>query len=114
MPGPSAETVDDLVAQLVSSNGVLRDKAQQQLVTNLEQDAVPALRQLLRQHEQATARLHALATLSGVSGVSHDDIIVALNDPHPAVRCLALRLLEIYPENDELIRAAGRLRQTWW
>ena len=110
LPGPTAETVDGLVAQLVSSNGVLRDKAQQQLVTNLAQDAVPALRQLLRQHEQAKARLHALATLSGVSGVSHDDIIVALNDSHPAVRCLALRLLESYPENDELIRAAGRLQ----
>ena len=93
-PHLKQRSTSELVATLTSPNGPLRDMAQQRLIQQAEPDAIAPLKQLLRDSELATARLHALATLEGMNQVQVEDLIEALGDVHPDVRRHALRVAE--------------------
>lgn len=82
----------DLVADLESSNGWLRDTAQQQLVARGEQSAKIPLEKILSTSQRPTARVHALCTLEGLGCLTDERIQTALKDSHPAVRRWAVRL----------------------
>ncbi len=84
---------DGLVAQLASSNGWVRDEAQQLILWRGDLSVVPAL-EALTQSENPRARLHALCTLDGLGALGEGLVAGALNDAHAGVRENALRLAE--------------------
>ena len=103
-------TTRDLVAQLASPNGVVRDKVQARLVSTERRDAIPLLRTMLAENQDPRARLHALATLDGLCKASSQDLKLALSDPHPGVRCLALKVVEASSLAPDLVAAATELQ----
>jgi putative membrane-bound dehydrogenase-like protein len=84
---------DGLVAQLASSNGWVRDAAQQLILWRGDVSVVPALEALTRS-EIPQARLQALCTLDGLGALGEGLVAGALNDAHAGVRENALRLAE--------------------
>ncbi|MEC7906754.1 MAG: PVC-type heme-binding CxxCH protein [Verrucomicrobiota bacterium] len=100
----------DPVDLLNSSNGWMRDKAQQMILWRNSAELAPRLRQLVRESDQAVARLQALWTLHGLNALSSDLLITALSDPHPGVRENALRLAESNPD-PQVIKAALKLSE---
>ena len=97
---------------LESSNGWVRDMAQQLILWNEHLETQSALRELLRQHKRPTTRLHALATLNGLQAISVDDLVVGLRDSHPGVRRWALRCSESMIDHPEVIEELRRLSQS--
>ena len=100
----------DPVKLLNSSNGWIRDKAQQMILWSDSAELAPRLRQLVRESDQAVTRLQALWTLHGLNALSSDLLIAALSDPHPGVRENALRLAESNPD-PRVIEAALKLSE---
>lgn len=95
----------ELVAQLESPNGWIRDKAQQLLVASRGADSVSALAALARGGKRATARLHALCTLEGLQAVDRLVLLAALADEHQGVRRHAVRIAESLAGSDEEVAA---------
>jgi putative membrane-bound dehydrogenase-like protein len=110
-PGPIPRlgplSTPELVAQLRSPNGWIRDQAQQQLLHRRDPDALPLLHSLTR-HPQPLARLHARATLDGLNQLTTDPLLHGLADPHPRLRAHALRLAQTRP-TPAVLQAALRL-----
>lgn len=110
-PGPIPRlaplSTPELVAQLRSPNGWIRDQAQQLLLHRRDPHALPLLQSLTR-HPQPLARLHALATLDGLNHLTTDHLIHALADPHPRLRAHALRLAQTRA-NPAVLQAALQL-----
>ena len=86
--------VTTLVAAMDSPNDWQRDKAQQQLLWNIDKAAVSLLEKLTAESAIAEARGQALATLSAMQSLSPQRLMVALHDPAPRVRELAIKLAE--------------------
>ena len=84
----------NLVEMLGSSNGWIRDKAQQLLVWRRDKSVVADLEKLAATSPDELARLHALCTLDGLDSLSAELVAAALADAHPGVRENALRLAE--------------------
>lgn len=108
-PGSLPQLADaDPIDLLRSSNGWIRDKAQQMILWRNSAELAPRLRQLVRESDQAATRLQALWTLHGLNALSSDLLITALSDPHPGIRENALRLAESNPDS-RVIEAALKL-----
>ena len=84
----------EVASQLRSSNGWVRDKAQQELLWRADRSALPLMRALVGGSQAPGARPHALGVLEGLDAVAEDDLIRALGDVHPGVREVALRFAE--------------------
>jgi putative heme-binding domain-containing protein len=84
----------ELSAALEHLNAWWRETAQRLLVERRDRGAVPAVRNVAEKGRTDTARIHALWTLDGLSGLEVADIIRALQDPHASVRENAVRLAE--------------------
>jgi putative membrane-bound dehydrogenase-like protein len=100
----------ELVAQLGSANGWHRLTAQRLLVERQDRAAVPPLREAAQKSQLAQARLHALWTLDGLSGLDPELVVGALKDQHPAIREHALRLAEGFTSERPVIDAALALK----
>jgi len=87
LPGESAE----LVKVLSDANGWKRDTAQRVLVERKDASVVPALTALAASGSPL-AKIHALWTLEGMSGLTPDVLGKALNDGDAKVRAAAVRL----------------------
>lgn len=112
IPRLDALTPEQLAAALDSPNGWQRDTAQRLLVQKQDAAAVPALEQMVRQHDNPLARLHALGALDGLGKLAPGVLQQALSDSHPGVRRHALRLAETAADNaPTLIDAALALRE---
>ena len=98
-----------LVEMLESPNGWIRDKAQELIVEGNEISAVPQLERMAVSGRRATARLHALYSLSGLGALRSELVTKALGDAHAGVRRHALRLAE--PLLNETPQLAARLPQ---
>ncbi|HVC99203.1 MAG TPA: PVC-type heme-binding CxxCH protein [Pirellulales bacterium] len=83
-----------LVDVLESSNGWLRDKAQQILIQRAELSSVPLLIERVQSSVQPLTRLHALCTLDGLRALKPYVIRRALSDENAGVRRHAVRLAE--------------------
>lgn len=89
------------ISLLGSSNGWVRDKAQQFLLWHrdtLSEKNLSVLEKRARQAKLAETRLQALCTLDGLEALSPELVADALGDPHPGVRENALRLAEDFSE----------------
>jgi putative membrane-bound dehydrogenase-like protein len=87
----------ELVAQLHSPNGWVRDKAQQMLLWQGENhEVIATLHDTALAAPEPLTRLHALCTLEGMGQLetATDALVAALSHPHPGLRANALRLTE--------------------
>lgn len=106
IPNLAAKNTRDLVAAMDSVSGWQRDTAQRLLVERADRSAHPALNALLAVTHAPQVRLQALATLGVLGALAPENILVALADPHPAVRCEALRQSEARAGTNEVLFAA--------
>jgi putative membrane-bound dehydrogenase-like protein len=81
-----------LVETLESSNAWQRDMAQRLLVSRQDLAAVEPLQKLTTKGATPQARLQALCTLEGLGALTTAVLTPALQDPHPGVRSIAVRL----------------------
>ena len=88
-----ASTVE-LVKQLENPNSWWRESAQRLLVERQDGSAIDPLRTMLTRGKMQTARLHAMWTLDGLSGLRNEDLLVALSDRSAVVREHAVRGVE--------------------
>jgi len=90
----STKTPAELVQLLAHPNGWWRITAQRMLVERGDRSVVPALRTLLKTHDDPRVRLHALWTLDGLGESDTASVRAALADSSPHVRAAAIRIAE--------------------
>jgi putative membrane-bound dehydrogenase-like protein len=89
----------ELIAQLESPNGWVRDAAQRKLVHSSPSTApVEELEKLAKESASPYGRMHALCTLDGLKRLSPTTVAQALTDGHPGVRRQAVRLTSALEE----------------
>ncbi len=93
----------ELIDNLSSVNGTVRDLAHRLIVESSDGSVANQLRQLLSQSEFPQARLHALAALDGLGKLDIDTLGQALTDKHPYVQRLAFRLSEKIPNGGKYL-----------
>lgn len=106
MPRLADDEVEQTLQRLTSGNGWIRDMAQQHLLWERDDRALPGLRQLL-EHEDPRTRLHALATLVAWQPEDEEAIQRALRDSHPEVRRWAARFAEQSQSGDTIAAVAA-------
>ena len=84
----------ELVAAMDSPNGWQRDMAQRLLAERADHSTSEPLKNLLNVAHAPQVRLQAIATLGLLGTLTPETLLTALADPHPAVRCEALRQSE--------------------
>lgn len=84
---------EQLVQLFNSSNGWVRNKAQHILIDAKDEQATPALRQLLKPTNNIIPRVHALWTLEGLHALQQDDVVPLLQENNWPVRMEALSVL---------------------
>lgn len=99
-----SEPPTEWVQHLASNNIWWRQNAQRLLVERKDMSVVSFLEEMVKTHTSPEARLHALWTLQGMEALSSDLIISALGDAEAGVRENAIKLAEIYLEEDITIR----------
>jgi putative membrane-bound dehydrogenase-like protein len=87
-------SVEELVANLESTNAWNRQTAQRLLWERQEKSAVPSLIKLAKESKNPLGRLHALYTLSGLQALTPQILVTAMSDPHPGIREHAARISE--------------------
>lgn len=90
-----------LVAALDSPNGWQRDQAMRLLVERNDPSATASLAELPTLAHTPKVRVQALATLGLLRSLTTTQVRAALGDPHPQVRCEALR------QSERLVPNAG-------
>ncbi len=113
IPNLADLSLEDLVQQLHSPNGWVRDKAQQMILwaeSGASFQLAQASKMLapLLAAPQPQTRLQALCTLDGLNALTSEALLAALKDPHPGIRENALRLAETSAD-PAVITAACRL-----
>ena len=104
-PIPDLSKLDsaELAGALNSPNGWQRDTVQRLLAERGDPSPAPALRGLLTLAHIPQVRVQALATLGLLGALTTTEVQLALGDPHPGVRCEALR------QSERFARDAGEL-----
>ncbi len=97
---------EELVGQLESSNGIIRDLAHQMILWSDDKSAVEPLQSLVKISAKPQARLQALCALDGLGELKEETLLTALGDEHPGVRRHAIRLAEPLLEKSPKISAA--------
>ncbi|MDA7510852.1 c-type cytochrome [Verrucomicrobia bacterium] len=94
---------------LRSSNGRVRDLAQQQIIEDQLISLVPQLTAMLQDEQSARTRLQAMATIYGLNQLNESHLLVALGDPVGQVRRQGIRFSEEVALNSESLisRLAG-------
>ncbi len=106
-PKMSAETPEQLVAELGNTNGWTRDTAQRLLVERGGEGAVPALKRMIASGKSPLSRLHALWTLEGLEKLDVPTVTAAFADADAKVRATAIRLAEPFAKADPAV--AGKI-----
>jgi mono/diheme cytochrome c family protein len=115
-PGPlprfGKSDAKELVEALGHPNGWWRDEAQKLLVLRKETNAIPLLKNLVKQAENGLARAHALWTLDGMGAWDESLVVNAIFDKDMEVRLAALRIageyLLINQVSDSLLEAVAQ------
>jgi putative membrane-bound dehydrogenase-like protein len=95
---------NELVTILESPNGPLRDLARLSLIWRGDRAAEELLQKLAVTGRRPESRMAALATLDGLGILNSETLLVALEDLHPSVRRMALRLSEQAVTNSESLQ----------
>lgn len=111
IPDLSHHTPKELVAALNSPNGWQRDMAQRLLLERPNPSTAPDLQALLEPTHAPQVRLQALATLGLLGALSAETVVTTLNDPHPWVRCEALRQSERFAPASGVFQAVAAVAE---
>lgn len=84
---------EKLVNLLGHANGWVRDNAQQMLVDGKYTQAIPALRQAVKEKKHPLLVIHALWTLEGLGALQTEEVLALLNEPVWPIRMQALSVL---------------------
>jgi mono/diheme cytochrome c family protein/glucose/arabinose dehydrogenase len=84
----------ELVQHLSHENGWWRDTAQRLLIERGQQETVPLLQTMAKEHPDEVARIHALWTLEGLRAVDQGLLLTAFEDASPRVRAAGVRVAE--------------------
>jgi putative heme-binding domain-containing protein len=103
IPNLAAMTSQELVKALNSSNGWQRDMAQRLLIERNEPVSREMLGELTTLTHPPQVRIQALSTMGLLRALTPETVVAALADPHPAVRCEALRQSEAFTANSESV-----------
>lgn len=93
-PKMYAETPSELLKHLGHSNHWWRINAQKFIVLSQDRSVIPALKNMVRTHKNAFARLHALWTLEGLKVIDKSLLVTAFSDKDSNVQTAALRISE--------------------
>ncbi|MBU2869438.1 discoidin domain-containing protein [Colwellia sp. E2M01] len=93
-PNMYAETPIELTKHLSHENQWWRINAQKLIVLAQDMSVVPELKSIVKTHNNAMARLHALWTLEGLGIIDQDLLIAAFTDSDSNVRTAAVRISE--------------------
>ncbi|HEX2523521.1 MAG TPA: HEAT repeat domain-containing protein, partial [Terriglobia bacterium] len=104
-PALGEATIPQLVQLLESANGWHRQTAQRLLLERQDASTVPLLTKVAQDSSFPQARLHALWTLEGISGLDTALVLKALKDPDSHIREHALRLAEPFLEASESLKS---------
>jgi putative membrane-bound dehydrogenase-like protein len=104
VPKLNEQSTEQLVAQLESPNGTLRDMAQRLLVESADNAAVEPLEKLAVASPLPATRIQALCTLDGLAVLDEAVVVAALRDQHPGVRRQALRLSARFLRADSVVK----------
>jgi len=97
IPELSKASPSELVSLLKSTNGWVRDHAQQLLIYKQQKSVIPELAALAQDGKNAVTAIHALHTLDGLNALSFEFLKkVAANGDNPMLTAHALILLEKY------------------
>lgn len=100
----------DLIRQLESPNGWIRDMVQQMVLWQPQPDDKTLLTELVLHSSSAAARLQAMYTLAGLQQLDTTILAAALKDSHPEVTRHAVRLSESrLDQQPTLLAAVGEL-----
>lgn len=94
IPNLAGQSTAELIGRLESTNGTVRDLAQQLLVERNDAAAVDLLQRTLVSSASAKARMHALYTLDGMKALTADHVSRGLLDRDWHVQLHAARLSE--------------------
>jgi len=109
IPNLAAMTSRELVAAMNHPNGWQRDMAQRLLMERADPATPEALVQLFSVTHAPQVRVQALATLGGLKALTPAILLAVLADPHPAVRCEALRQSETLTNSEVVLNAVAGL-----
>lgn len=93
-PNMYAETPIELTKHLAHANHWWRINAQKLIVLSQDKSVVPELKNIVKNHKNSHARLHALWTLEGLGIIDKDLLVSSFSDTDSNVRTAALRISE--------------------
>jgi len=100
------ETNAALVEKLAHPNLWWRRHAQRLLVDRQASEQVNLLQQMLKNHEMAEGRLHALWTLEGLNALDDEHLLIALQDKEAGLRENAIKISERYLQQSSAVKDA--------
>lgn len=109
IPNMAEKTPSELVGALDSPNGWQRDMAQRLLAERADQSTGESITQLLSLNHAPQVRVQAIATLGQLRRLAPEALLTALGDPHPAVRCEALRQSEALTAAESIFPSVAAL-----
>jgi putative membrane-bound dehydrogenase-like protein len=112
VPKLSEQTTAELVQNLTSKNGTLRDMTQRLLVERGDKSDVAPLQKLAIEGERPLTRLQSLCTLEGLRSLDETTVAAALSDVDADVRAHALRLSEPFLKGENA--ASKAVREPRW
>ncbi len=101
----------ELVTTLEHPDAWWRETAQRLLFERQDPNAVPALRDLVKNSVSPLARLHALWTLEGLGALTPEDLLAGLQDKTAGVREHSVKLAEARLQETPLLEAVLPLAQ---
>jgi putative membrane-bound dehydrogenase-like protein len=110
-PKMSGMSTVELVGQLASPHGWVRDTAHRLIWERQDGVAEAPLRELVKAAAKPQARLHALWSLEGIGKLTVDDVLLGMSDADPRVREHAVRLSERFADSPspKLLAKLGQL-----
>lgn len=86
-----------LLELLTHPNRWYRLQAQRMIIDQKAIDLTDNLTAMARSHASPQARIHALYCLEGLEVLREEEVVAAMNDPHPDIREHGIRLGENFP-----------------
>jgi len=96
IPNLANSSANELVAFLKSTNGWMRDRAQQLLIYRQEKTVIPELEKLAQDSKNEVTAIHALHTLEGLNALSFSFLQKVAAVGEPMLSAHSLLLLEKY------------------
>ncbi len=105
IPDLESFSTSQLVASLKDTNGWIRDRAQQILIHNKDEEALPKLKNILGKNDSPLSQIHALYVLEGLDALDFDLLGNMVKNGRPNVASHALVLMEGFTSAQNVSKA---------